>query len=960
MGQIVALPAAYRDRMDSPFVGRESELQRMQDLLSPAMLQRGHVLIVRGEAGIGKTRLTEEFARLAAGSGVQVIRGQALDDPGMPVLWPWRQPLSDLGGAELIEDAPSIELTDSSDAANARFRFFSRITDLLLRRAQAPRLLVMEDLHWADELSLALLRHVVAAVRNSPMILVLTVRDLGPRPWAQPVEQTLTDLLALPATHVIRLPGLPRDQVRRWLAGLHGVPAEVAGRVAESITDADGANPLHVRLLSEALIRRPDASEPDAPDLRRLVLAQLADLPVRVQRTIRAASIFNDRVRPDLLAKIVQLPLADVLDDLDHAVRAGVLRRNRDDLNCEFMHVLVRDAVRVDLGPDEREQLHHRTAMTLAELTCADKFAGLIARHWLLSGRREADREALHWLRRAATVASAGQDLITAVDVWGQALAAAERLGWDEVRGWLHIDRARARYCAGRINESLADCAAAVDLAGTVKSPEMAARAALVVAGVGSETTAATIESLCTQALSMMPQQPDRTQRLLTARTLARRAHALAYRDLPAARGLSRTAVELVDDGCADAVLDAVAARHLTLCDAQHVEPRIALAERAIAVGPAAHQPLGRAWGHIWMYEAAMQRGDLGRVDGELAALSRVVNADGWPMTRWHLLRATVCRAVLVGDFGTAERVAADAGRLAIELGDPSIPNLPGEISAELGILRGGMSAQTLGRTLEQLGARRSDGPAAELLMVRLLLAAADHDQAIAAYRGWRQLIMNDVEPADRPGRQGQLLAHAQIATELGDQRLAQRLYPLVLAERGPYRGDGSPLIFSTGSLARHAAELAAVLGRTDEAISLHQQGIRENLLIGATPFVALGRLGLARVLLSAPGRERPDNGEVRGLLAAAAATFDELGMTGRLDEIRRLQGHPLPRTVIGLTPREVEVARMVAEAQTNRDIAQRLVLSERTVESHVRNALAKIGADSRTGLATWMLRHHS
>jgi DNA-binding CsgD family transcriptional regulator len=469
---------------------------------------------------------------------------------------------------------------------------------------------------------------------------------------------------------------------------------------------------------------------------------------------------------------------------------------------------------------------------------------------------------------------------------------------------------------------------------------------------------------LCTDALTLLPDPPtEPDDRHFTARILSRRARAAAFRDLSHARELAATAVRMLDGTCRDADLDALAAEHATMTKSAHLTERIRLAQRAIAVGPHTHQQLGRIWGHVWMFDAAMQSGDLSRADGELEALQRIVDTDSWPLARWHLLRERACRAMLVGDFTRAERYATESAGLGAEPGEGYMLGFQQNLIADLAILSSSVTGASWTAWLDVLATVPATGPRSGLMMARLLLAAGERRGAEAAYDPWRDQLLDDdgAGLTTRAAHQTLLLWHAEIATGVGDVPAAEHAYRLILADPGPYRGDGANSWIATGSLARHAAESALTAGHPAEAITLHQQGIQENLRIGAAPFVALGRLGLARAWLSpTQAPDRPGPAAIRRLLDDASATFARLGMTGRVAEASRLRSELPVGSVPLLTSREVQIARLVAEAQSNREIAGQLFLSERTVESHVRSALAKIGATSRTGLAAWVLQNTS
>jgi DNA-binding NarL/FixJ family response regulator len=194
-------------------------------------------------------------------------------------------------------------------------------------------------------------------------------------------------------------------------------------------------------------------------------------------------------------------------------------------------------------------------------------------------------------------------------------------------------------------------------------------------------------------------------------------------------------------------------------------------------------------------------------------------------------------------------------------------------------------------------------------------------------------------------------------AVWLDDTETADRVYRELSGLPPMCMADGSGVVFSGGSEQRVIGDLALATGRVDEAITLYTDAVAMNARIGARPFLALSRLGLARSLVT---RANPgDLATARALAADAAAEFRRLGLPVRLAAADTLitEIDAAERAANPLSPREAEVTSLIALAMSNRQIAERLVLSERTVETHVRSILAKLGYSTRTEIAAWALR---
>ncbi|UOY02061.1 AAA family ATPase [Blastococcus sp. PRF04-17] len=472
---------AARPAEDAAFVGRSAELAELAAGIAAAAAGRGGLLLLSGPAGIGKTRTVEE----ATARAPAVVWGRCVDDPGAPPMWPWRRVARTLPGvrAALAGTRSGLDVPGGGppDPESARFALVAGTAEALLEAAEADGLVVvLEDLHWADETSLRLLRHLAGELPRSRLLVVATYRDPSGAAVGSPLDRALPDLLRWPTSRVLSLAPLTEDDVRAYLRGAPEEAVRLALR-------RSGGNPLYLR----AIARAPATGNgQDGQELRHLVRTTLSALSPAVLDLLDTAAVLGEELDPGQLGLVTGRPPDEVRDGLDAAVRAGVLAAVPDAPGRRrFVHAVVRGAIYDDLSPSAREELHRRAAEALEPLAEDDDHAsGPVAGHWLrATSEPRTLRRAAAWARRAAEAATRSLAFDEAARFLAMAWGAAQRAGVDPAdRAELLLALARAEFRAGRFAESLGHATAASDAAAECGRNDLLAPAALTVQDVAA------------------------------------------------------------------------------------------------------------------------------------------------------------------------------------------------------------------------------------------------------------------------------------------------------------------------------------------------------------------------------------------------------------------------------------------------------------------------------------------
>ncbi|MET7279274.1 AAA family ATPase [Kribbella sp. NPDC005582] len=877
-------------------VGRGRELEALRDWLEEARAGRGRVVVCGGEAGIGKTRLAQEFAGGALAAGATVVWGRCVEGEGAPVYWPWRQVLKAL-------KADTSVLTGE---AGDRFGLFEAVTEAIEEAAGSQGLVVLlDDIHRADEPSLLVLRYLADQVGNLPVLIVATCRH----------DERPPQLAQLPAAR-LDLHGLDLAAVREQLPT--ATPQQV-----DHVFAITGGNPLFVTEVARAIA---DGSwRPDRPP--RTVLDMVSSRLDRVtggcRRMVQAAAIVGREFQLDTVAAVLGDSVAQCLPLVDEAITFGFL-----DQNLRFVHALTRDAVEASLSTADRAALHRSVAEVLEQ-----QYAGNLTEHLADIARHRAElapygegATAQQWLVLAADDAVRRLAYEEGVRLYQAALEIAPTQA-DE-RCSRQVALGRAAYLAGDLPTAVK---AAVDAAAAAQDAEQKAEAALVLEAVPDPAINATLKRLCEEALGA--EVGDATR----ARLLAQRSH-LAFYDGEQDRldSLSRQALKLARGANDDrALADALHARQEACPGPRGRAERLLLATEMLELAQRTGNPRAAMWGELWRLDALIESGKLAAAAEELPALKVAVDRVGGPVSAWHHDRVAACIAQARGRYAEAAAIGR-RGFERMRVVEPAPAT--GAYFALLIAMAGhvGVLAEVVGQSFDP---PPRFATMAHLSRAYLYSCTGRNHEAAASYRQAGPLASWSL-PAFfvLPGYVYAALACVGIGRYDDLEELLDRLEPF----RGEHAvGNGVAYL---GPVELTLGRGAAVLGRLDDAIDDLAAAVHQAGCVGAPGFLAEAQYYLARALRD---RNQPgDRARADAAAQDAARLADSLGMTSFQDQ---------PRTA--LSARETEVARLVATGLTNRQIAAELVISERTAQNHVQHILTKLGFATRSQIASWATR---
>ena len=982
--------------MTTPFVGRAGELAALTADLDAAVGGQGGVVLVAGEPGIGKTRLSEELAARAAARGAVVLWGRCWEGAGAPSFWPWVQvvrgyvqvqagdPASlrhDLGAgaadiAQLVpavhDCIPDLPIPPPLEPEAARFRLFDSLTGFLrTAAARRPLLLVLDDLHWADVPSLALLRFMSRELEGTGPLVVGSYRqsEVG---QGHPLLAAVADLTRGQHRWLL-LGGLGQRDVASFVALVAG--AEPSAELSAEVYRQTDGNPFFVtevvRLLASQGRLDPAARGAVAlggglPEgVRAVVAERLGHLSDDCRRILEVAAVVGRDFELRVLQPASGLDTERLLALLEEAEAVRVVGAVPDGLSrWRFAHALVREVLYEGLLAARRVHLHRLVGEALETVYAADPGPHLAElAHHLVEAAPGSEETAAKAVQMATLAGRRALEVLAwedAAELFERALAAlelAERPG-PQHRCELLLAVGEARMAASDVLAARIAYQQAGELARRIGSPEALARAGL---GLGSEFTSGIVDpaqvGLLEEALTALG-KPDSP---LRARVLAGLARALVSTPQVERRlALSEDAVQMARRLGDPATLAAVLfGRHLAVWGSERAEvagERLAIATEVVGlaeqIGDREMALRGRGLRRIDLLEL----GDLISYDADLAAAERVAEELGQLRYRWQLPLAHATRALLAGRFTQAEELMERglvAGRRA---GDQAVGNYYTGVIATLRFMQG-----RFGELIELTRDAATRFPAMVVFRAALAATLAEAGHADQARVEVERLTAGDLAAVPRdPAWSFSLASLALACYHLGEAETAVKLHGLLepYADRNIVTGRVGAICL--GPAAYFLGLLDLTRGLPEQALRRFQHAAALADRMQGRPMVAMSREGQARALL-ALGRPG-DRQQAAALLDEVAAAAQELGIygLGERADILRAAGAAAPPALAwlaGLTDREVEVLRLIAAGHSNGAIAQALFISPNTVLHHVSSIFAKLGVANRAAAAAYATR---
>jgi hypothetical protein len=843
-------------------VGRDDVLAELRRVVDEAAAGRGHLLLLAGEAGIGKTTMLTAAAAFAESRGIRVAWGWGWPGEGAPGYWPWVQVMRMLGldipwpaedRGQPVRDAPASE----------RFRLFDEVTSLLLAESRIqPLLLLLDDLQWADQPSQLLLDFLARRLPAGAVAVLGSYRDTEPAPGPA--------LAALAArTTVLPLTGLGPDAVGDLVADIVG--EQRAAEVAVGVHRRTGGNPFFVQQVSWLLH---SGQEGIPPGVHEALELRFAGLPGAAAAALRTAAVIGQRFSADLVALVSGPPSGPPSGTVAEALAAAVRGRvvSRDGAGTyRFAHDLFREYAYDQLSAAERAGLHLRIGQALEASRAAGGEVALaeLARHFVLADPVSA--QAWEYSVAAAREAAVRLAYEEAVRHWEHAAAAADARPADRTGALLELADARRR--AGQGHAAGQAYLRASELAQATQDPAALARAALGLHAIGTRTwwPPDQVVALLSEALDAFGSKSGGEP--LRLHVMASLSRALAWHglDLPRARTLAAEAVAAAR-ACGDPTTLAACllAQHHAIWVEGTARNRLQIAAEVAGLAERSGDQEVLLEARLLAATDRLELADPG-FRAELDEFLRLSEASRQPRFRYAALARRAMLALLAGRLTDAERLIGQAEMLGDECGEPGVRDVRYDQGWDLLAARGRLGE--LGGTLPEMFPDPESAQARGSRALILLASGARSEAAEVVAPLLDARAGPGTPPPDRQRLIGLTYA-AELSVAFGAVPVAEQLYAALLPFEDEAVVSGAAITFK-GAVAHYLGMLAAVLGRAGAAAGHLERAVAVHDRLGAVVWSLRSKYQLAAVRLGEPER----HGAAVAAMAEVAGAARKLGL---------------------------------------------------------------------------------
>lgn len=902
------------------YVGREELRARLAASVDAALSGRGRILLLAGEAGIGKTRTAELLVARARAAGADVAAAWGVDAGIAPTLWTWARivrVLADAAGrgrpallsgaakpaARLLPDAPGAAADRAFDASRhsdaERFQLFEAVHTFLARCAARHSLvLVLDDLHALDSESLWLLEFIGHEIGNLPIAVIATSRDhdAGESPER---SRALERLRRLTVLEHWPLAGLSEPEISEFVASRTGVatPPELV----DALVHKTGGNPLFLDAVVRSLAARDLLGSPKdvgawealLPEGIRPLLAQrLEALSETTRAMLGCAAAIGLECERAVLEQACDREV-ELEDCLREAERAGLLAANGAD-RLRFTHALVRDALLAESTPtgNALRVLRARIAEALENASAgSDDGIAERAHHACEAAPIFDPVRAAELARRAGLHAARFHDYDGATSWYERAIEMRRLADATEpaMGAELHLGLAAARTHAAGLEQARPLYRRAGEFAASAQREDLVARAALGFAdrpsgaGAGDRAVVSLLEATLQRGLGSEP--------VLRTRLLSRLAAELRYVDRARAEALLHEALDAAR-ALGDAATVAQALDDSTFVRFSPDDPEgwLALNEEVVRAAREAGDAELELAGHAGCWTGLLELGDLVGADRALAEFASATIPLRTPLARWLRTAARAMRTLLDGNLAEAEERIVESLHLAERA---QSPNMDLQALVQLVYLR---VEQGRAHEIEAVARgqmqRFPDTPAWRTAFASLLAAAGRLDEARRELARIARQSFADI-PRDR-GWLPSLAFAAETAHATGDVESAALLHELLAPYERLCVVAGSLLFY--GSVSHHLGLLATTRRRDEEALAHFDRALDTHERLGARAWSA--RTQIARAELLVQRHADGDAERAADLAAAALATARALGLeriaaSARRFDVPRLRAVP-------------------------------------------------------------------